>query len=152
MTDLPFGRGSSPLQNLILLNKSKTKISAIKCNQIIDGGPIYLKKTLNLNGSAEIILSRMKKIIDKMILNIILKNPKPKKQVGRVKKFKRLKNSEINFKKTKKIIDFYNKIRMFDSKSYNKTYIRINNFFIKLYNAKKYKNKIYAKTIISFKK
>ena len=44
MTDLPFGRGGSPLQNLILRKKKFTKISAFKMNNKIDGGPIYLKK------------------------------------------------------------------------------------------------------------
>ena len=53
MTDLPFGRGGSPLQNLITRGISKTKISALRCNEEIDAGPIYLKRPLSLHGSAE---------------------------------------------------------------------------------------------------
>ncbi len=41
MTDLPFGRGGSPLQNLISRGIYKTKISAIKVVKEIDAGPIY---------------------------------------------------------------------------------------------------------------
>ena len=48
MTDLPYGRGGSPLQNLIIRGKKNTKISAFKLNNKIDGGPIYLKKILSL--------------------------------------------------------------------------------------------------------
>ena len=44
MTDLPYGRGGSPLQNLILDNKQKTMISAFKMTERMDEGPIYIKK------------------------------------------------------------------------------------------------------------
>ena len=44
MTDLPYGRGGSPLQNLILKGKKTTKITAFKMIDKIDAGPIYLKK------------------------------------------------------------------------------------------------------------
>ena len=52
MTDLPFGRGGSPLQNLIVRGHKETKISAIQCVKEVDAGPVYLKKPLSLNGSA----------------------------------------------------------------------------------------------------
>ncbi|EKA7211524.1 methionyl-tRNA formyltransferase, partial [Campylobacter jejuni] len=42
MSDLPFGRGGSPLQNLILQNIKKTKISALKVCKDLDAGDIYL--------------------------------------------------------------------------------------------------------------
>lgn len=37
MTDLPYGRGGSPLQNLIMNKKYNTKISAIQVSKILDG-------------------------------------------------------------------------------------------------------------------
>ena len=70
---MPFGRGGSPLQNLIIKNFSKTKISAFKCNDILDGGDIYLKKNLNLKGSAEKIFRNSSKIIFEMICEILKK-------------------------------------------------------------------------------
>ena len=51
MTDLPYGRGGSPLQNLIVRGFKTTMISAIKCVKEIDAGPIYQKKPLSLEGS-----------------------------------------------------------------------------------------------------
>src|SRR3989339_963082 len=41
MTDLPFGRGGSPLQNLIARGIYETQISALKCVEEVDAGPIY---------------------------------------------------------------------------------------------------------------
>ena len=67
MTDLPFGRGGSPLQNLILLGKKKTVISAIQCSQKIDAGSIYLKSPLNIEGSAQDIFDRSSLIINFLI-------------------------------------------------------------------------------------
>ena len=46
MTDLPYGRGGSPLQNLILSGKTDTKISALKVDNGIDTGDVFLKKDL----------------------------------------------------------------------------------------------------------
>ena len=53
ITDLPFGRGGSPLQNLILNGNKETMISAFKMVEELDAGPIYTKKPLLLNGRAE---------------------------------------------------------------------------------------------------
>ena len=44
MTDLPFGRGGSPLQNLIVRGFEETMTSAIKVTKGIDTGDIYLKE------------------------------------------------------------------------------------------------------------
>ena len=37
MTDLPYGRGGSPLQNLIVRGHKKTKVSALKVVKEVDG-------------------------------------------------------------------------------------------------------------------
>ena len=44
MTDVPFGRGGSPLQNLILGGHAKTKISALRMTRKMDAGPGNLCK------------------------------------------------------------------------------------------------------------
>src|SRR5688500_871868 len=41
MTDLPFGRGGSPLQNLILRGITTTKLSAFRVAEELDAGPVY---------------------------------------------------------------------------------------------------------------
>ena len=89
MTDLPFGRGGSPLQNLIVRGIQETQISALKCAEEVDAGPIYLKRPLSLHGSAEEIYVRASEIIEKMIVEIINTNPQPMVQIGEPTFFKR---------------------------------------------------------------
>jgi methionyl-tRNA formyltransferase len=50
---LPYGRGGSPLQNLIDLGHKDTFVSALKMTEELDAGAIYLKKPLSLEGLAE---------------------------------------------------------------------------------------------------
>src|SRR5690606_34251586 len=71
MTDLPDGRGGSPLQNLIVKGHKSTKISALRVNQGLDTGDIYLKLPLALHGTASEIFLRASTIIEKMIYEIL---------------------------------------------------------------------------------
>ena len=50
MTDLPFGRGGSPLQHLILRGHKETVMTAIRVVDEFDAGPVYLKASLALDG------------------------------------------------------------------------------------------------------
>ncbi len=67
-TDLPYGRGGSPIQNLIAKGHKETKISAIKMIEKLDAGPIYLKRPLVLEGLAEEIFIRASMVVSYMIL------------------------------------------------------------------------------------
>ena len=58
MTDLPYGRGGSPLQNLIVRGHRETKLSAFAVERGIDTGPIYAKAELALDGTAQEIYVR----------------------------------------------------------------------------------------------
>ncbi len=57
MTDLPYGRGGSPLQNLIQRGHTSTMLTALRCGAGLDTGDVYLKQPLSLHGSAEEIFS-----------------------------------------------------------------------------------------------
>ena len=58
MTDLPYGRGGSPLQNLVLRGHQETVLTAFRMTEEIDAGPVYDKRSLSLSGNAEEILIR----------------------------------------------------------------------------------------------
>ena len=60
-SDLPKFRGGSPIQNQILNNVYKTKLSAFKINQKIDDGDICLKSNISLYGKAENIYQTIEK-------------------------------------------------------------------------------------------
>ena len=125
---LPYGRGGSPIQNLIKRNYKKTPLCALKMTNKIDAGPIFLKKNISLNGNLDQIFERISSTIIKMVEILIKKKIKPVEQKGKVFFFKRFKKKESEIKNEKNIIEIYNKIRMLDSEEYPKAYIKINKF------------------------
>jgi methionyl-tRNA formyltransferase len=135
MTDLPFGRGGSPLQNLIVLGKEETKISALKVVKELDAGPIYLKSKLSLIGTADEIFIRANSIIELMIIEIINKELEPNEQKGVVVHFKRRKPKDSNITNLKNIKAIYNHIRMLDAEGYPKAFIENEYFKFELSNA-----------------
>ncbi len=128
MTDLPFGRGGSPLQNLIVRGFKKTKISAIRVTNTIDSGDIYLKRNLMLNGSAREIFERTNKIISEMIIKIIENNIIPRPQKGNPIYFKRRKPEQSNIKDLENVEKIYDYIRMLDAEGYPKAYLETKYF------------------------
>jgi methionyl-tRNA formyltransferase len=135
MTDLPYGRGGSPLQNLIVRGHKKTKVSALRVEDGIDTGPIYLKKDLNLDGSAQEIFLRCSDIIGEMIAEIITKDPKPEEQQGEVVLFKRRKPEQSSLEDVSDIDALYDFIRMLDAEGYPNAFFQTENFRFEFYNA-----------------
>ncbi len=153
MTDLPFGRGGSPLQNLIARGINKTKISAIRVVKGLDAGPVYLKRNLVLKGSATEIFKRTAKIIfNKMIPYIINEKPVPVLQKGKAVKFKRRTPQESNIASLTDINKIYDYIRMLDAEGYPKAFLEINKIRLEFSKAKPGKKSIEAKVRIEVKK
>jgi methionyl-tRNA formyltransferase len=145
MTDLPFGRGGSPLQNLIVRGHEKTKISAIRVTDILDAGPVYLKKELSLKGTAETIYKEASKIIFfEMIPFIIKKSPKPLPQRGKVTTFKRRKPKDSDISNLDNLNKIFDYIRMLDAEGYPKAFLEKNNIRIEFQHAKIENNEIRA--------
>lgn len=137
MTDLPYGRGGSPLQNLIVRGVENTKISALKVDGGLDTGPIYLKKDLNLYGSAEEIFLRASNLIfDEMIPEIINNEIIPKEQKGEVVEFKRRKPYQSEIKKDFSILKVYDYIRMLDAEDYPEAFIEYGDLKLEFSRAK----------------
>jgi methionyl-tRNA formyltransferase len=146
MTDLPYGRGGSPLQNLIERGIYKTKISALKVVAEMDAGPIYLKKDLDISeGSANDILKRAAEIIYKeMIPFIIEKEPGPVPQSGQPTLFKRRNEQQSDLSGITDLNKVYDQIRMLDGEGYPPAFIRLNNIKIEITGAKRTKGAIRA--------
>lgn len=128
MTDLPYGRGGSPLQNLIIRGRKYTKISAIKVVKELDAGPIFLKKELELFGTAEEIFFRANSIVESMILEIIDNDLQPREQEGEVVLFKRRKSKDSDIGHLKELKEVYDYIRMLDAEGYPKAFVE-NKYF-----------------------
>ena len=135
MTDLPYGRGGSPLQNLIVRGHTETKISALRVVKELDAGSIYLKRDLSLSGTAEEIFNRANGIIEGMISDIISKDIKPKAQEGDVVKFVRRKPQDSNISEIEDLKTAYNYIRMLDAEGYPHAFIETSNLKLEFTNA-----------------
>ncbi|MBF7066976.1 methionyl-tRNA formyltransferase [Campylobacter volucris] len=150
--NLPFGRGGSPLQNLIIRGIYESKICALRVNEILDGGDIYLRYKVKFSKlKAQTIYEKISKIIyTKMIPIILTSNICPKKQKGKAVIFKRRtpQESDINTLKNIDITKIYDFIRMLDAKDYPKAFLQIQNIKIEFSNAKLKNNTIQAKVEI----
>lgn len=133
MTDLPYGRGGSPLQNLILRKVYNTKISAIRVEKGLDTGKIYLKKDFFIGlGSAEEIFIEASKISFQMIETIIEEKLVPREQEGEAVFFNRRKaeESDMSEAELQNLDDVYDFIRMLDGEGYPKAFLKMKNFKI----------------------
>jgi methionyl-tRNA formyltransferase len=130
MTDLPFGRGGSPLQNLIVRGIEFTKISALKVEKGLDTGDIYLKKDLYLFGTAQEIFIRSTKIIFEMISEIIDRQIVPSPQTGKIVNFQRRKPNDGDISDLTQIEQIYDYIRMLDADGYPNAFLENDNFRI----------------------
>ncbi len=119
-TALPFGRGGSPIQNLIQRGYYQTALTAFKVVGELDGGPIYLQRHLSLDGGGEEIYLRMAALTANMIEDIVTIQDRwePYGQIGKPVVFKRRtpKESRITFQDS--FAGLHDHIRMLDADGY----------------------------------
>ena len=144
MTDLPYGRGGSPLQNLIVRGHKTTKLSAIKVQKGIDTGDIYLKEELSLHGTAEEIFIRAGELMVEMIKEIIEKNIIPTPQKREPLLFKRRKPEDSDMGQLVSLEAIYDHIRMLDCEGYPAAFIENENFRFEFTRASLKSNNIIA--------
>ena len=125
MTDVPFGRGGSPLQNLIVRGFTETKLSALRCVEELDAGPVYLKRSLSLGGTAEEILLRADRIIEDMIVEIVTSRPEARPQIGEVTHFTRRRPKDGDISAISDLERVHDMIRMLDADGYPPAYVDV---------------------------
>ena len=130
MTDLPFGRGGSPLQNLIARGIYETKLSALKCTAQLDAGDIYIKQPLSLWGTAEEIYLRAAELTKEMIIHIVKEKPQLHTQQGEPVVFQRRKPSEGDIGNLESLSYVFDYIRMLDADTYPPAFLDKNNLHI----------------------
>lgn len=128
MTDLPYGRGGSPLQNLIVRGHADTQISALRCVEELDAGPIYLKRPLNLNGSAEEIYLRADAVIEGMIEELLREPREPIPQQGESTQFKRRRPEQGEWSAAADLNAVFDHIRMLDAEGYPPAFVDVGPF------------------------
>ncbi len=145
MTDVPYGRGGSPLQNLILRGHKYTMLSALRMVEELDAGPVYLKLRLPLHGRAIDIYERAAEKVWDMIANIIKHRPKPEPQSGEITVFPRRDNNILPTAGSSE--GLYDFIRMLDAPTYPKAGLNWGEFHLEFDNARLESDGVRARVI-----
>lgn len=148
MTDLPYGRGGSPLQNLIIRGHTKTMLSALRCVRELDAGPVYLKRQLSLDGTAEEILRRATLLTREMIKEIVTTKPEPVPQSGEVVRFERRKPSDGDLSSLDDLTRVEDYIRMLDADGYPPAFINTPHLHIEFTAARRFSDFVEATVCI----
>ena len=151
MTDVPFGRGGSPLQNLIVRGIKDTKISALRCVKGLDAGDVYLKRDLSLKGTAQEIFKNASTIVKEMIEEIVRTNPAPVPQTGIPIYFKRRTPNESDISEIEDIDKVYDYIRMLDCDGYPKAFVQTQHLTLQFSDAFHTPNGVLAHVLIQKK-
>ena len=106
------------MQNLIVRGHKKTKVTALRMVEDFDAGPVYLKSSLNLDGSAQEIFERFADLAFDMMNEIVLAQPEPVVQSGEATEFKRRTPAQSQMPDTGEIASIYDHIRMLDADTY----------------------------------
>lgn len=149
MTDVPYGRGGSPLQNLIIRGNQHTKLSALRMTHDFDAGPVYLKEDLCLAGNAEEIYIRATYLSAEMIKRIIQEQPQPVPQSGEVVVFQRRKPQESKILQLSSLSTLHDFIRMLDAEGYPKAFINHKGFHYEFSKAALYDGRVVADVTIT---
>lgn len=142
---LPFGRGGSPIQNLIIRGINKSPVCALKMTDVLDGGPIYGSQEISLDGNIDEIFSKIAKCVEGLILKICKLNPTPLPQKGNVVSFKRLSYADNQLLQEYSISELYDRIRMVDGEGYKRAYISMGDYKLEFSEAKLVNNELFAK-------
>lgn len=145
MTDVPYGRGGSPLQNLIQRGHRETKLTALRMVHEMDAGPVYAKKSLSLEGNAEEIFLRAGRLSADIIEEMIRTGPEPVPQSGEAVIFKRRRPEQsaipADLPDLGALHDF---IRMLDAEGYPHAFIEHGGFRLEFTRAALYDGRLVA--------
>lgn len=130
MTNVPYGRGGSPLQNLIVRGHKSTKLSALKMVREMDAGPVYTKRQLSLEGTAAEIYKRAGELSFETIQWMMENQPKAESQSGDPVVFKRRKPEQSVLPASGDMEEIYDHIRMLDAPTYPLAFIKHGEFII----------------------
>lgn len=149
MTDVPFGRGGSPLQNLIARGVRETKLTALRMTGELDAGPVYMKEPLSLEGGAEEIYLRADRLAAGMALKIAETEMAPQPQRGEAVHFSRRKPAQSEIPEVDSLVQLHDHIRMLDAEGYPPAFIEYRGLRFRFRRAALYDGRVEADVIIT---
>lgn len=151
MTDVPYGRGGSPLQNLIVAGVESTKVTALRMIEEMDAGPVYAKRPMSLDGRAEEIYLRAGELSWDLIRWIVAAQPTPVPQEGEIVYFARRKPEQSAMPTHGDLVAIYDHIRMLDAPTYPLAFIDYGDFRMEFCHARVDGDEIRADVILRHK-
>jgi len=126
-TDLPFGRGGSPFQNLVRKGIDETVVTSFLISDQMDAGDILHKSAFKMpQTKIDLIIKAYASVIEDQIRILMENTIKPRKQVGEVTHFSRISNNLLDFEKME-LDQIFNEIRMVDGDGYTPAKIEYTN-------------------------
>lgn len=144
MTDLPFGRGGSPLQNLVTRGIEVTQLTALRCVAELDAGPIYLKRPLSTLGTAEEVFLRAATLMERMIPEIVRQRLQPAPQAGEAVAFKRRTPANSNLAVAADLTQVHDMIRMLDAEGYPPAFLNLGRLHLEFSRASRRHDQVVA--------
>lgn len=154
MTDVPFGRGGTPLQNLISRGIRETKLTALRMTSEFDAGPVYVKQALSLEGSsAEEIYMRASELSCRLAIEIASGERVPEEQIGEPVVFRRRKAAESELPgDAADLRQLHDHIRMLDAEGYPPAFLDVGDYRIEFSGSSLYEGKVEARVRIVSRK
>ncbi len=150
MTDVPYGRGGSPLQNLILCGHRETKLTALRMTVQMDAGPVYAKRPLSLEGGAEEIFLRAGRLSAEIIADIARTEPSAIEQTGEPVLFKRRKPEQSAIPAELADLEaWHDFIRMLDAEGYPHAFIEHGGFRLEFNRTALYDERLMADVTVT---
>lgn len=148
MTDVPYGRGGSPLQNLILRGHGETVVTALRMVAELDAGPVYCKRPLSLAGRAEDIFLRAGSICLEIMRWMIACRPVPVAQSGKPVLFARRNPEQSELPAAGTLAQLYDFVRMLDAPGYPRAFIKHGTFCLEFSHARLCNGELAAQVFI----
>lgn len=148
MTDLPYGRGGSPLQNLVVRGHTSTVLTALRVDEGLDTGDVYTKRAVSLEGKAEEIYKRVSALSFTIMRELVAHPLVPVPQSGEVVEFKRRKPEDGTIAHCQDLQSVYDYIRMLDAEGYPRAFLETDTFRLEFDTAEYHNQEIIARVKI----
>lgn len=149
MADVPYGRGGSPLQNLVLRGHTDTVLTALRMTDELDAGPVYAKRPLSLAGTAEAVYVRATELSLELAGELVATNPVPVPQEGEPVVFRRRRPAESELPGDLDLDGVVDFIRMLDADGYPRAFVTQGGLRLELAAAARYADRVEARVVIT---
>ncbi len=133
---LPYGRGGSPIQHLIINGFESSLVCAIEMTKELDCGPIYCTEEVSLLGTIDEIFNRVNFAANNLMCRILTCDFKAIPQKGEIVRFNRLKREDNEISANLSEKEIYDRVRMVDGKDYQPAFIKHGRTLIEFSNAR----------------